>query len=80
MSPLPKIRGSLVAFSFAVNSAASFSFVSAYSGLSATLSYWMGTDSLGRDIYSRVLYGARVSLLVGVSVALINWSGSFRRS
>jgi peptide/nickel transport system permease protein len=30
--------------------------------------HWMGTDELGRDILSRTLYGARVSLLVAVSV------------
>jgi len=32
--------------------------------------FLMGSDSLGRDIYSRVLYGTRVSLLVGIACAL----------
>ena len=34
--------------------------------------HWMGTDSLGRDVYTRVMYGARVSLLVGATVALVS--------
>ena len=34
--------------------------------------YWFGTDMLGRDVYSRTIYGARVSLTVGISVALLS--------
>ena len=34
--------------------------------------YWFGSDMLGRDVYSRVLYGARVSLAVGLAVALLS--------
>lgn len=34
----------------------------------------MGTDKLGRDVYTRVIYGARVSLIVGLSVATISVS------
>ncbi|MBS0243160.1 MAG: ABC transporter permease [Proteobacteria bacterium] len=41
-------------------------------GNKIAVAYRLGTDSLGRDIYSRVLYGARVSLIVGLTVSVIS--------
>jgi peptide/nickel transport system permease protein len=42
--------------------------------LSPSPSHWFGTDELGRDILSRTLYGARISLTVAVSVVSISLS------
>jgi peptide/nickel transport system permease protein len=39
-----------------------------------TRAHWLGTDNLGRDIYSRIVYGARVSLMVGVGATLLGAS------
>jgi peptide/nickel transport system permease protein len=36
--------------------------------------FWLGSDAFGRDVYSRVLYGARTSLIAGLGAALISVS------
>jgi oligopeptide transport system permease protein len=41
-------------------------------GVGPSAEFWFGTDSLGRDIFIRILYGARISLAVGFVASIIN--------
>ena len=40
--------------------------------LGGTWEHWLGTDGLGRDFWARLAYGARISLLIGISSAVIS--------
>jgi peptide/nickel transport system permease protein len=40
-----------------------------------TQQHWFGTDNLGRDVFARTVYGARISILIGLVVALGAISG-----
>ncbi|MGE3596473.1 MAG: ABC transporter permease [Dehalococcoidia bacterium] len=40
--------------------------------LGPSAEHWMGTDQLGRDVYTRVVYGARTSIIIGFGVVLLS--------
>ncbi|GAI05052.1 unnamed protein product, partial [marine sediment metagenome] len=44
----------------------------AYAAVPPSAKFWLGTDNLGRDMLSRVIYGARVSMIVGISATLLS--------
>ncbi len=58
--------------SFRNNTPGSIETVRLDDGTKREMRHWMGTDSLGRDVFARVVYGARASLAVGVLVAVFS--------
>lgn len=76
--PLGLIGGVLVVLFFLTGIFANFlspygynemDMVTRLTGPSGT--HWLGSDNLGRDLLSRIIYGARISMVVGVGVPLI---------
>jgi hypothetical protein len=37
-----------------------------------SMAHWMGTDNLGRDIFTRILYGGRISMMVGFLASMVS--------
>lgn len=40
--------------------------------LGPSISHWFGTDQLGRDLYTRIVYGARTAIMIGFGVVLVS--------
>lgn len=59
----------LVPGAFATHDPTSQSLGERLDGLSAE--YWFGQDQLGRDLYSRIVYGARTSILIGFGITIL---------
>jgi len=81
--PLGTFGGAIVLILFLVGIFANF--IAPYGYNEMTLSarlqapsatYWLGTDNLGRDLLSRIIFGARISMIVGLSVPAIQTVGN----
>ncbi|WP_457585273.1 ABC transporter permease [Ensifer canadensis] len=76
--PLGALGLALIVFGFVVSFAAPL--IAPYDPLATdygnaiappSLAHWMGTDSFGRDLLSRILYGGRTAFLIGVSASFV---------
>ncbi len=77
--PLGTIGGVIVLVLFLVGIFANFLAPYGYNEMvlgarlqAPSTTYWLGTDNLGRDLLSRIIYGARISMIVGLAVPAIS--------
>ncbi len=81
--PLGTFGGAIVIILFLVGIFASYLAPYGYNEMvlgarlqAPSTTYWLGTDNLGRDLLSRIIYGAQISMIVGLAVPAISVLGS----
>jgi peptide/nickel transport system permease protein len=81
--PLATFGGAIVIILFLVGIFANFIAPHGYNEMiladrlqGPSIKYWLGTDNLGRDLLSRIIFGARISMIVGLAVPAISGVGS----